>query len=39
MVVLPPVYFAWMALTVFTHCALTRLMKRLFCSNSVCHSR
>jgi magnesium-translocating P-type ATPase len=30
MVALPPVYFAWVALTVFTYCVLTQLMKVLY---------
>ena len=30
MVTLPPVYFAWVALTVFTYCVLTQLMKLVY---------
>jgi len=30
MVALPPVYFGWVALTVFTYCVLTQLMKLLY---------
>ncbi|HWX66683.1 MAG TPA: magnesium-translocating P-type ATPase [Rhodanobacter sp.] len=30
MVALPPVYFAWVALTVFTYCVLTQLVKVLY---------
>ncbi|WP_266156551.1 magnesium-translocating P-type ATPase [Dyella silvatica] len=30
MVALPPVYFAWVALTVFTYCVLTQLVKLIY---------
>jgi Mg2+-importing ATPase len=30
MVPLPPVYFAWVALTLFTYCVLTQLVKLIY---------